>query len=317
MLYEKYPVLDVYNDSERLLNIAGSYYMCKYLDGMLDAICSVYKFPPCTFIKEEIAKREQRRVQSRTSAQDHASQQSASRLPNTLAQQAAIRKVQQQASDKIDQLKSNLTQKDSMLQDLQDNFDSQLADSKVTALMDFFAQLNSDRYGNILDMVLQLRKGVATLSKSGYELPEELNGLFMLYNKLVQFIRDSHIDPIRKIGSQATVHASDIEFCIYEGTPFTSEDEIKLVETISPGWIYKDRNIQISRPKVKEVIIEEIPQDEDVELSEKLCIENAEPTEMAEVQHSDIDETEKELHTESAEIAETPQLFCEKEPADE
>ena len=34
--------------------------------------------------------------------------------------------------------------------------------------------------------------------RSGYELPEELKGLFVVYNKLVQFIRDSHIDPIRK-----------------------------------------------------------------------------------------------------------------------
>ena len=33
--------------------------------------------------------------------------------------------------------------------------------------------------------------------RSGYELPEELKGLFLVY-KLVQFIRDSHIDPIRK-----------------------------------------------------------------------------------------------------------------------
>jgi len=39
--------------------------------------------------------------------------------------------------------------------------------------------------------------------RSGYELPEELKGLFVVYNKLVQFIRDSHIDPIRKPNSSS------------------------------------------------------------------------------------------------------------------
>ncbi len=277
--YSKYPSFDEYGDLDELSEYEHFVIFYKYLDIMLDVICKAYHFSSCTFLKEQIKRLDKKREQRRRQ-----------------------RETQRQVNDqRIDQLQSNLTQKNSMLQDLQDNFDNQLADGKVTALTDFFAQLNSDRYGNILDMVIQLRKGVATLSKSGYELPEELNGLFTLYHKLVQFIRDSHIDPIRKIGLQETVCASDIEFCIYEGTPFTSEEETKLVETISPGWIYRDRNIQISRPKVKEIIVEEGSQEDETEGERELC---AEGTEIVEDQQQDADKNEEALCAEGLEAVE-------------
>lgn len=55
-----------------------------------------------------------------------------------------------------------------------------------------------------------------------------------------------------KINEVKEVSASDVEFCNYEGNPFTTKEEKKLVKVISPGWIYKDKELQISRPKVKE-----------------------------------------------------------------
>lgn len=306
-LYSKYPWLDPYRDLDKLSRYELFSFFIRYLDSMLDAICGVYGFSPCTFVKKEIERMDKKRQK---------------------------KQEQRRANNqRIDQLQSNLSQRNSMLQDLQDNFDSQLAESKVTELTGFFTKLNDDRYGNILDMVLQLHKGVVAFSKSGYELPEELNGLFTLYHKLVKFIRDSHIDPIREIGSQSIVHASDIEFCIYEGTPFTSEDETKLVETILPGWIYRDKNIRISRPKVKEVIVEENPQEdeetsclekpeavdvaaisqnEDAEAAEAGCPENVETIEVAETLQEDKVETGEAScaeKPEAVEVTETPPSF--------
>ena len=139
-----------------------------------------------------------------------------------------------------------------MLQDLQDEFDEQLEASKVKELADFFAMLNSEKYGCILDELLVVRKGVDALRKSNYELPIEINGLLIMVKKLVQFVRDSHIEPMMKIDSIKEVSACDIEFCNYEGSPFDS-DKTKKVRVISPGWVYKDKDLQISRPKVKEV----------------------------------------------------------------
>ena len=73
-----------------------------------------------------------------------------------------------------------------------------------------------------------------------------------MIKKLIQFVKDNHIDPIMKINSVKEVVASDVEFCNYEGTPFMSPEEVKKVRVVSPGWIYKDKELQISRPKVKE-----------------------------------------------------------------
>jgi len=131
-------------------------------------------------------------------------------------------------------------------------FKEQLEASKVKELADFFAMLNSEKYGCILDELLVVRKGVDALRKSNYELPIEINGLLIMVKKLVQFVRDSHIEPMMKIDSIKEVSACDIEFCNYEGSPFDS-DKTKKVRVISPGWVYKDKDLQISRPKVKEV----------------------------------------------------------------
>ena len=101
---------------------------------------------------------------------------------------------------------------------------------------------------NIKEIDLQTK----TLRKNNYELPIEINGLLIMVKKLIQFVRDSHIEPMMKINSIREVIASDVEFCNYEGTPFNTPEEKKTVKVVSPGWIYKDKELQISRPKVKE-----------------------------------------------------------------
>ena len=139
-----------------------------------------------------------------------------------------------------------------MLQDLQEEFEEQLEASKAKELADFFARLNSEKYGCILDELLVVRKGIDELRKKNYELPIEINGLLIMVKKLIQFVRDSHIEPIMKINSTREVIASDVEFCNYEGSPFATLGDRKMVKVVSPGWIYKDKELQISRPKVKE-----------------------------------------------------------------
>lgn len=157
-----------------------------------------------------------------------------------------------QALDRIDHLENMLERNNRMLQDLQEEFEEQLAAEGARELTDFFTRLNSEKYGCILDELLVVRKGVEELRKGDFELPIEINGLLILVKKLIQFVRDSHIEPIMKTGSIRQVTAADVEFCNYEGTPFQTPEEKKQVRVISPGWIYRDKELQISRPKVKE-----------------------------------------------------------------
>lgn len=126
-------------------------------------------------------------------------------------------------------------------------------DATTQEITQFFSSLNSEKYGYILDELLKLRKGVDELRKKNYQVPLELNGVYIMIMKLIQFVRDSHINPIMKVDSILTVKASDIEFCSYEGSPFLSKEETKKVRVVSPGWILSDKEIQISSPYLKEI----------------------------------------------------------------
>ena len=221
MIYTKYPELDPYDDFSLLmsLNYTFSRY---YFYTMYDALCHVYGFPMFTSGRKNKYKR----------------------ITEGMSREQAL--------TRIDELESELERTKSMLVELQEEFDNQLQESKVTELTDFFANLNSDKYGNILDQLLQVRKGIDSLKADGYELPLEINGLFIMIKQLIKFTRDRHIEPIMRPRSKHEVSAKDIEFCDYEGEPFTSDSEIKTVEVISPGWVYKDHDVRISRPRVRE-----------------------------------------------------------------
>ena len=224
MIYEKYPEIDLFDDTESL-HLLGNTLAKYFFYDMSDVISEVYGFPQF---------RDQKARQTEEKAEKGMDPE--------------------QAARRIEYLENILERTNTLLQELQDEFDEQLEESKVKELADFFTRLNSERYGCILDELLVLRKGVDELRKSSYELPIEINGLLIMVKKLIQFVRDSHIDPIMRIDSVKEVTASDVEFCNYEGAPFHSPDEKKMVRVISPGWVYKDKELQISRPRVKEEI---------------------------------------------------------------
>ena len=114
--------------------------------------------------------------------------------------------------------------------------------------------MNSDKYGCILDAVLSVRNGVRQLRKENVQLPPEIGGLFILIDRLAQFIRDSEINPILKPGLIKDVRLDEIESCDYEGSPFLNTTEVKRVKVLSPGWVYKNKDVQIARPRLKEII---------------------------------------------------------------
>lgn len=222
MIYEKHPEIDRFDDSDSL-HLLGNTLARYFFYDMADAVAYVYGFPQ--FHPEKKKAKE-------------------AKGEKQISYEQALRRAEQ--------LENALDRANIMLQDLQDEFEEQLEASKARELADFFVKLNSEKYGCILDELLIIRKGVDKLRKSDYELPIEINGLLIMVKKLIQFVRDSHIEPVMKIHSVREVTASDVEFCNYEGTAFASPGEKKVVRVVSPGWIYKDKELQISRPKVKE-----------------------------------------------------------------
>jgi len=159
----------------------------------------------------------------------------------------------EQAAREIETLRNELERTNDMLSDLQNEFEEQLNESKIKEMTDFFAMLNSESYGCILDQLLTLRENVEALRKSGFKLPIEINGILALVKNMWKFVIKNQIKPMWQPGSEVMVKASDVEFSNYTGSPFTSEEEVKCVKVLSPGWVFRDKEVQISRPRLEEV----------------------------------------------------------------
>lgn len=219
MVYCMIPELDVDSDKELIRNFGAA--LCKYVIWDIeDAIRQTYKNKPDV--------RKENKVKINFDEYN-------------------------KAITKLEEMERAWKQTDMLLADLQKEFDERLQAVKLQEMTEFFGKLNSERYGCILDELLTVRKGIDTLRKNNYELPVEISGLLIMIKKLIQFVRDNNINPMIKPGSILVVKASDVEFWNYEGTPFNDSLEEKKVRVISPGWVYSNKELQISRPKVKEV----------------------------------------------------------------
>lgn len=219
MVYCMIPEFDIDGDTASIRNFGAA--LCKYVVWDIeDAIRKVYKNKPDT--------RKENKVKINLDEYNR-------------------------AISKLEEMERAWKQTDMLLADLQKEFDERLEAVKIQEMTEFFSKLNSERYGCILDELLVVRKGIDTLRKNNYEIPLEISGLLIMIKKLVQFVRDNNINPMVKPGSVLVVKASDVEFWNYEGTPFNNSNEEKKVCVISPGWVYSNKELQISRPKVKEV----------------------------------------------------------------
>ena len=145
-------------------------------------------------------------------------------------------------------LKSALQLQENDIKNLNEQFDAQLQ----AKMRDFFSNLNSVTYGNILDAITKLHNGVKRLREQNVELPLEIIALRPLLNNFRKFLTDNDINPIMRVDSVHSLTAADIDkfSANYEGKPFESATEVKTVRVISPGWRYKDT--QISPPTLKE-----------------------------------------------------------------
>ena len=155
--------------------------------------------------------------------------------------------------ERIELLENMLNRSDMMLKDLQDEFDEKIRESHQNEMIEFFSLLNSEKYGCILDAVLSVRNGVRKLRKENVQIPPEIGGVLILIEKLAHFIRDNKINPILKPGLVQDMRLEEVEACDYEGSPFDTPAQIKHVKVLSPGWFYQNKDVQIARPRLKEV----------------------------------------------------------------
>lgn len=165
----------------------------------------------------------------------------------------ASQKQKSESEIKYDELFDEYERVNQTLEDLQEEFNDRISEIKQQEITEFFSMLNSEKYGCIIDELFTLRKGFNQLRKTDYQFPKEIESIGVVFSKFMQLIKDSGIDPMIRPETVMTVTAGDIENYQYEGTPFESGHQEKKVKTISTGWIWKEKNIIISQPKIREI----------------------------------------------------------------
>ncbi|MGN0607311.1 MAG: hypothetical protein ACI4JM_12390 [Oscillospiraceae bacterium] len=156
-------------------------------------------------------------------------------------------------NEKIEALMEENDRVNQMLAELNDEFAERLEKIKRQELTEFFSMLNSEKYNFIIDEMFLLRKGFNALRKKNYELPPEIMGIAVAMNNFMQLIKDVGIAPMIMPETVMEVTMEHIDDYQYQGTPFTDIHQKKKVLVVSPGWIWKEKDLIISRPKVREI----------------------------------------------------------------
>ena len=148
--------------------------------------------------------------------------------------------------------KSALENAEKTFEDLKKDFANEVLDAQDRAITDFFINLNSQNYGNILDNLLVVDKKLKDMRKNGEKIPSNFMPLSIILSQIIKFIKDSNIQPIKNTNKAFIGSWLDVENYTYFGEPFKDDKEKKKLEFVSPGWKYKD--IIISIPVVREII---------------------------------------------------------------
>lgn len=116
---------------------------------------------------------------------------------------------------------------------------------ELNVISDFIKDLNSEKYGRILDNFIKCQKSLKELKRNHYEFPIQVESIPILIRQYVKFIQEYGIQEIQK-RQQIMLNYEDASNGNYIGSPYKDKDEIKKVRVDSPGWIYKD--VIISTP---------------------------------------------------------------------
>ncbi|MBQ9083442.1 MAG: hypothetical protein IJY28_08090 [Clostridia bacterium] len=156
------------------------------------------------------------------------------------------------AIDPVAKLKNDLERTRAMLRSMQDSFDERLEHSRTEEQEIFFSNLNSQRYGYILDLLQSAQNGFQKLREKRMRVPVELHSVQSLIRHMIEFVNDYGVSPIMMVDTVLDVTVQEIGELQYEGSPFDSDADVKRVRVVSPGWQIEEHHIIISYPRVVE-----------------------------------------------------------------
>lgn len=112
-------------------------------------------------------------------------------------------------------------------------------DTHQEVIYEFIQNLNSDKYGRLLDNFIKCEKSLKALKRSKYEFPLEVESIPVLIKQYVKFTHEYGIKEIQRKEELSLSYDEAIKGS-YTGTPYENVEDKKYVNVDSPGWIYKD-----------------------------------------------------------------------------
>ena len=109
-----------------------------------------------------------------------------------------------------------------------------------------------ESYGHLLDSIELVDRRLAALKENKVKIPPQLLPLTIVFKQLLNFIKDSGIEPIDTTGRQFSTEAENLAEYTYIGEPFHYADEKKDVVVEKPGWKYEDTIISLPTVREKE-----------------------------------------------------------------
>lgn len=165
-----------------------------------------------------------------------------------------VDKDQQIANLKFDlnNYKNALETAQAMFDDLKEEIEASANEAKESAVTEFFVQMNSSKYGNILDNLINVEKALKNIRKQRIQMPPQIAPLTIIFSQLIRFISDSNLTQIDIVDREFNSDCFGIDSFNFIGNPYKDESEVKKLKVVTPGWKY-DNSI-IALPTIKEVV---------------------------------------------------------------
>ena len=153
---------------------------------------------------------------------------------------------------KYNNCKNSLELVQATLDELNETIDETAAEAKNKAIASFYTSMNSDAYGHLLDSIELVDRRLAALKENKVKIPPQLLPLTIVFKQLLNFIKDSGIEPIDTTGREFSTEVENLAEYTYIGEPFHYAGEKKDVIVEKPGWKYEDTIISLPTVREKE-----------------------------------------------------------------
>lgn len=148
--------------------------------------------------------------------------------------------------------KNSLELVQSRLDELKETIDETAADAKNAAVASFYATMNSDKYGNLLDSIELVERRLTVIKEQKIKILPQLMPLTIVFKQLLRFIRECGITPIDVTGREFTTEVEGLADYTYIGEAYSKEGEQKTVVVERPGWKFGDAVITLPTVREKE-----------------------------------------------------------------